>query len=85
MFASEVQSRTEKKNVLVITDMAEMGGRVKKSFNHLGLVSAELPLLESASCSKADKVAYISPDRDTEATGHVETTTGASLVRSLLG
>ncbi len=31
-----------------------------------------------------EDVAYISPDRETEANGHIETTTGASLVRSLV-
>ena len=83
MFALEVQSNKEKKGI-IINDIAEMGGRAKKSYNNLGLISADLPLSKVRELIANDEVAYISPDRETAATGHIETTTGASLVRSLV-
>ncbi len=82
LFAQEVQKNKEKVGILV-TDLMSVGGQVKKAFNRLGLVSAELPLSKIRQLSESDDVAFISPDVETIALGHVETTTGANLVRNL--
>ena len=76
MMAVEVQSNKDKTGILV-TDLVSMGGHIKKSFNRVGLVSGELPLSRIRELIEKDEVAYISPDRATASTGHVETTTGA--------
>ncbi len=82
LLALEVQKNREKSGILV-TDLVAVGGRKKKSLNRLGLMSAELPLSKIRQLSDSDEVAYISPDVETIALGHVETTTGANLVRNL--
>lgn len=83
LFDREIQANKEKAGILV-TDMPRFGGSVKKSFNRLGLLTAELPLSKIRELSESETVAYISPDRETSANGHIETTTGASLVRNLI-
>ena len=61
-----------------------MNGRIKKSFNNVGLVSAELPLSNIKELVNSENVAYISPDRETSATGHLENTTGTVQIRALV-
>ena len=76
-FVSEIRANKDKKGI-IISDLARSGGRLKKAYYNLGLVSAELPLSKIRELSESENIAYISPDRDIEPTGHVETTTGAS-------
>ena len=83
LFEREVQANKSKKGLLM-SDLTEVGGTIQKSFNNLGLVSAELPLSKITELAQSENVAYISPDREASATGHVETTTGTNLVRSLV-
>ncbi len=83
MIAEEVQAN-KSRALTVKSKLRGMNGRYKKSFAHLGLVTADLPLSKVRELIEDEDVAYISPDRETEATGHIETTTGASLVRSLV-
>lgn len=76
MFAKEVRSNKEKTG-LIVNDMVQIGGRVKESFNNLGLISAELPLSKIQELSNNENIAYISPDREIEANdAHVIETTG---------
>ena len=83
MFAEEVKAN-KARALSVKSKLQDLNGQLKKSFSNLGLVSAELPLSRIQELIANEDVAYISPDRETQATGHIETTTGASLVRALL-
>ena len=83
LFAQEISDNKTKAGIL-IADLAEVGGNLKKSFNRLGLANAELPLSKIRELSEKENVAYISPDKDIMPTGHIETTTGANLVRNLV-
>jgi serine protease AprX len=66
------------------TKFINANGKINKQLRNVGLITAELPLSEIQNLSKDSNIEYISPDRELEATGHIETTTGASLVRSVL-
>jgi len=58
--------------------MIGTGGRYRKSYKNLGLVSAELPLSRIRELEADPDIAYISPDRPVESlAGHVYITTGA--------
>jgi serine protease AprX len=56
--------------------LSTMRGAVKKAFNNIGMVSAELPLSKVKELAASADVAYISPDRDVESFGHVMQTLG---------
>ena len=56
--------------------LANAQGRLIKSFNNLGLVSAELPLSQIRQLSESENVAYISPEREVKSFQHVGLTTG---------
>ena len=77
MFAQEA-GRNKIKAEVLMTDLAQVGGRVKKSFNNLGLVSAELPVSKIRELSENETVAYVSPDREVESFGYVERVIGAN-------
>ena len=83
MFDEEVKAN-KSRGLSVQSKLQGLHGQFKKSFSRLGLVSAELPLSKVRELTEDEDVAYVSPDRETEAAGHLETTTGASLVRSLV-
>ncbi|NOT48313.1 MAG: S8 family serine peptidase, partial [Acidobacteria bacterium] len=83
LFETEVKGNREKTGVLA-ENLLKLRGRVKKSFLNTGFVSADLPLSKIKELIENDEVAYVSPDRETGATGHIETTTGTTLVRPLL-
>lgn len=76
-FAGEAVKNKEKTETL-INDLAQVGGKVKKSLNNLGLVSAELPLSKVRELVKSDTVAYVSPDRGVQSFGFVEQVIGAN-------
>jgi len=61
LFALEVQNNKDQTGIL-IAGLANAGGRMKKSFYNLGLVSAELPLSKIRKLAENLEVAYISPD-----------------------
>jgi serine protease AprX len=68
----------------------QLGGVVTRRCAKLGLLSASLPSNALKSLAERSDVRYVSVDRPVSAAGHVETTTGTSLVRtqttlSLLG
>ena len=69
---------------MLTNDLTRLRGRFKQSFDHLGLVSAELPLSKIRELAQSEEVEYISPDRETSASGHLETTTGTAQIRALL-
>ena len=75
VFAREVQASREKKGIIV-TDLVQVGGRFKKAYNNVGLVSAELPLSKINELVKSDVVAYVSPDREIQSFQHIGATTG---------
>ena len=75
MFALEVSSNKEKAGIL-ISDLSRVNGILRKSYNNLGLISAELPLSQIRELLQSDNVAYISPDRQVEGLGHVGKTVG---------
>jgi len=75
MFAQEASSNREKTGIL-ISDLSRVNGSLKKSYNNLGLVSAELPLSQIRELMQSDNVAYISPDREVAGLGHVGKTVG---------
>jgi subtilisin family serine protease len=75
LFIQEIQSNKQKAGVL-LTDLAQMNGRMKKTFNNLGLVSAELPLSKVRELAENENVEYISPDREVTSFGHIGNTTG---------
>ncbi|MGI8882883.1 MAG: hypothetical protein ACR2IA_01395, partial [Pyrinomonadaceae bacterium] len=77
MFVQEARNNKTKTRLLV-TDLAAVNGKVKKSFNNLGLVSAELPLSQIRELIKSDTVEYVSPDRAVESFGYVERVIGAN-------
>ena len=81
LFAREVSSNKAKAGILM-TDLMATGGKIKKSYNNLGLVSAELPLSKIRELLENENVAYISPDRQINASGHLNTTTGVEAVRA---
>lgn len=75
MFAQEVQSNKTKSGIL-ISDLARVGGRMNKSFNNIGLVSAELPLLQVKELIKSNTVEYVSLDGNIQSFGHIGNATG---------
>ncbi len=79
MFAEEAHNNKTKAGMLV-SDLAAVSGTIKKSYNNVGLVSAELPLSRIKELVYSDTVEYISPDRAVAsyALGHVEVATLAS-------
>ena len=58
--------------------LARHNGQLDKTFNTMGLITAELPLSRIRELEYDDDIAYISPDRLVASHGHVETTIGAS-------
>jgi subtilisin family serine protease len=56
-----------------------LSGRFNRSLNHLGLITAQMPLSKIRDLEDDPEVAYVSPDRDVASAGHIETTVGASL------
>ena len=75
MFANEVKSNRNKGGI-IIAGLTAAGGRVSKTYNNLGLVSAELPLSQIRDLANSDYIEYISPDRDIQSFQHIGTTTG---------
>lgn len=75
LLTDEVRDNRARTGIL-ISGLTALRGRIKKSFNNLGLVSAELPLSKVRELSESENVAYISPDREIESFGHVGETTG---------
>jgi subtilisin family serine protease len=75
LLAEKVQENKANSAILK-SDLVERNGRMKKAYDNLGLVSAELPLSEIKELIKSDTVAYISPDHETQSFGHIGNTTG---------
>src|SRR5580765_3005848 len=62
--------------------ISTMGGIVMRSLNSGKTAAVEIPASAISAFADDNAVKYISLDRNTQVTGHVETTTGASLVRN---
>jgi serine protease AprX len=75
MLAQEV-GNTKKRTGRLMPELSAMRGRLKKSFNSLGLISAELPLSKIRELAQNENVAYISPDGNIQSFGHISATTG---------
>lgn len=75
LFAREAESNALKGGLL-IADMVQFQGKVKKVHNHLGLVTAELPTSRVRDLAASDLVEYVSPDLEIYASQHLAFTTG---------
>ena len=75
LFGQEVRGN-KAKALKLKSNLAAVGGKFKNSFANLGLVTSELPLSRVRELIENDEVAYISPDRETQAAGHLVNTTG---------
>src|SRR6185295_3738735 len=58
-----------------------LSGKLKNTFNTMGLISAEMPLSRIRDLQYDDDIAYVSPDRPIASYGHVEQTIGATDAR----
>src|SRR5581483_2793365 len=61
-----------------------LGGRVSGRFESAGLMAVEMPRTAIRQLAAESAVSYISPDRPVMAMGHLEVTTGAAQIRSLI-
>ena len=61
------------------TKFERLNGRLKNTFNTMGLISAEMPLSRIRDLEYDDDIAYVSPDRPIASYGHVEQTIGAGV------
>jgi subtilisin family serine protease len=59
-----------------------LGGSVSRTYRNFNQVALELPAAAVAALASRSDVKYVSVDRPTEMMGHLEATTGASLVRN---
>jgi len=57
------------------------GGSLKRSFNKVKALAASLPVSEVSALAARSDVIYVSADRPTQVTGHLEATTGATQAR----
>ncbi len=63
--------------------LARLNARVSQQINGLGLVTIEAPRTAMRQLAAADSIAYVSPDRPVQASGHLTVTTGAEQARRL--
>ncbi|HYE76240.1 MAG TPA: S8 family serine peptidase, partial [Blastocatellia bacterium] len=66
------------------TAVSRLGGRIERKLEAAGLVSITLPAGKIRQLAADPNIAYVSPDRPVEASGHLETTTAAAQIRSLV-
>ncbi|MBS1810257.1 MAG: S8 family serine peptidase [Acidobacteria bacterium] len=64
--------------------LTRLGGRIRQSHTEMGLLTIEAPRTAIRQIAAEGSVAYVSPDRPVIAQGHVEITTGAMQIRSLI-
>ena len=64
--------------------VARLGGSIRQSYSGLGLMTIDAPRTAIRQLAAEGSIAYVSPDRAVAAQGHLENTTGASLVRTLI-
>src|SRR5436305_11665757 len=67
---------------LLQDDLKRQGGKVKRTFNNLNVISISMPAGALAALAARSDVSHISLDRGTQVTGHIEEATGADQVRS---
>ncbi|HEX4951215.1 MAG TPA: S8 family serine peptidase, partial [Blastocatellia bacterium] len=60
------------------------GAQINRLYNRVNLVSVRLPLDHAVSLANDGAFAFVSSDRKVQALGHLEETTGAKQVRSLI-
>jgi subtilisin family serine protease len=66
----------------LLSAITNVGGKVKKKYVSMYMLSATLPGSAFHTIADRDDVIYISYDRRTKGKGHLQTTTGADLVRN---
>jgi serine protease AprX len=64
------------------TAIMNAGGLIKKTYQNFNAIAMEIPSAGLRALAARSDVSYISLDRPAQVTGHIETTTGASLVRN---
>ena len=82
-FIVQVESGTP--NVVLQEKLALLGGRIKQQHGQMGLLTIEAPRTAIRQLAAEGSVAYVSPDRAVAASGHLENTTGAALIRATTG
>ncbi len=65
-----------------LTALSRTGGTIRKSFTRINAAVVEIPAASVDSLLSRTDIKFISPDRPTQVSGHVEVTTGTSLARS---
>ncbi len=63
-------------NIVLQEKVARLGGRIKQTMGNMGLVTIEAPRTAIRQLAAEGSVAYVSPDREIAAFGHVVETTG---------
>src|SRR5207253_3267423 len=69
-------------NLNLLSSIRLLGGVISRTYQNLNALAAVLPGTLITSVALRPDVTYISLDRPTQLTGHLETTTGASQARS---
>jgi serine protease AprX len=64
------------------TAIMNAGGLIKKTYQNFNAIAMEIPNAGLRALAARSDVNYISLDRPAQVTGHIETTTGTSLVRN---
>lgn len=91
--SQEKLSQMARANVLLDDDdateewqsvLGQYEGDLRQPLPNLGLVVAELPLARIRALAQNRAIAYLAPDRPVASLGHIENTTGAAQVRSLV-
>ena len=76
-----VQTKVRPKAALSAA-IVQAGGVVRRTFANVNALVMEVPVSSLKSLAVRSDVKYISLDRVAQVTGHIETTTGTSLVRT---
>ncbi len=79
-----VQMSSTAANAVLKEKVARLGGNVRESLNGMGMMMIEAPRTVIRQLAAESSIAYVSPDRPIASTGHLENTTGASLVRTMI-
>ncbi len=70
-------------NAALMTALAKNGVTVESKANNLGMLTVEMPLGAAEAISAVRGTQHLSLDREVSLLGHIETTTGVSLVRTI--
>ncbi|HJQ23908.1 MAG TPA: S8 family peptidase [Blastocatellia bacterium] len=66
-----------------LTRIAQLGGTVSRRLNNDKHLAVQIPVAAAAALASDNAVKYVTLDKTTHVTGHLETTSGAALARGL--